>query len=191
LGKRVGGSVNTIVMAMCGGALRRFLIERAELPKPKRPLIAAVPVSPLQADDDSMNNQVSVIRVDLATAIADPVARAAGLHARHAGVDQCVYGRRDGCCRDRGGGRAADKQACGSQPATTAAVGARLASALGQSPLCRDQAQALGRRRRRRAGARASAWVLAAGCAAWVAFHVGLLPVGAAAPAALVVKDRA
>ena len=42
LGKRVGGTVNTVVMAMCAGALRRFLQERGELPK--QPLIAAVPV---------------------------------------------------------------------------------------------------------------------------------------------------
>jgi Uncharacterised protein family (UPF0089). len=38
LGKRVGGTVNTMVMAMCSIALHRFLKERDELPK--EPLIA-------------------------------------------------------------------------------------------------------------------------------------------------------
>jgi len=79
LGKRVGGTVNTVVMAMCGGALRRFLLERDLLPK--KSLIAAVPVSLRTADDSSMNNQVSMIRVDLATDIADTAARFKAIHA--------------------------------------------------------------------------------------------------------------
>ncbi len=79
LGKRVGGTVNTVVMAMCSGALRRFLLERNLLPA--KPLIAAVPVSLRTADDASMNNQVSMIRVDLATDLADPAARFKAIHA--------------------------------------------------------------------------------------------------------------
>lgn len=43
LGKRIGGTVNTIVMAMCSIALERFLKERNLLPK--EGLIALVPVS--------------------------------------------------------------------------------------------------------------------------------------------------
>lgn len=79
LGKRIGGTVNSIVMAMCSSALRRFLLERHELPE--KGLIAAVPVSLRSADDSSMNNQVSMIRVDLATDIADPAARFKAIHA--------------------------------------------------------------------------------------------------------------
>ncbi len=79
LGKRVGGTVNTIVMAMCAGALRRFLQERGELPKAG--LIAMVPVSLRGAGDDRMNNQVSAIRVDLATDIADLGERFKAIHA--------------------------------------------------------------------------------------------------------------
>ena len=79
LGKRVGGTVNTVVMAMCSSALRRFLLDRDLLPE--KALIAAVPVSLRSADDSSMNNQVSMIRVDLATDIADPVARFHAIHA--------------------------------------------------------------------------------------------------------------
>ena len=79
LGKQAGGTVNTVVMAMCSSALRRFLRERNLLPDES--LIASVPVSLRSADDSAMNNQVSMIRVDLATDIADPAARFAAIHA--------------------------------------------------------------------------------------------------------------
>ena len=79
LGKRVGGTVNTIVMAMCSSALARFLKERGELPA--EPLIAAVPVSLRTEGDSSMNNQVSMVRVDLATDIADVTERFKAIHA--------------------------------------------------------------------------------------------------------------
>jgi len=79
LGARVGGTVNTVVMAMCSGALRRFLKERNLLPK--KSLIAMVPVSLRSAEDDAMNNQVSAIRVDLASEINDLPARFKAIHA--------------------------------------------------------------------------------------------------------------
>ena len=79
LGKRVGGTVNTIVMAMCASALRKFLKDRNLLPK--EALIAGVPVSLREAGDDSMNNQVSMVRVDLATDIEDPAERFKVIHA--------------------------------------------------------------------------------------------------------------
>ncbi len=79
LGKRVGGTVNTVVMAMCSGALRKFLIERDLLPE--QSLIAMVPVSLRSVDDSSMNNQTSAIRVDLATDLADPAERFKAIHA--------------------------------------------------------------------------------------------------------------
>ncbi len=78
LGKRVGGTVNSVVMAMCSGALRRYMLARNELPK--KPLIAMVPVSLRAADDASMNNQVSGVRVDLATDIDDPAERLRAIH---------------------------------------------------------------------------------------------------------------
>ncbi|HZT55846.1 MAG TPA: wax ester/triacylglycerol synthase family O-acyltransferase [Burkholderiaceae bacterium] len=78
VGKRAGGTVNTVVMAMCASALRKFLLDRNELPE--KPLIAMVPVSLRGADDNAMNNQVSAIRVDLATDIADPAERFKAIH---------------------------------------------------------------------------------------------------------------
>ena len=79
LGARVGGTVNTIVMAMCSIALYRFLKERDELPK--EPLIAMVPVSLRAEGDSAMNNQVSMVRVDLATDITELPSRLKAIHA--------------------------------------------------------------------------------------------------------------
>ena len=79
LGKRVGGTVNTIVMTMCSEAMRRFLKTRNLLPN--EALIAGVPVSLRTEGDDSMNNQVSMVRVDLATDIDDLGERFKRIHA--------------------------------------------------------------------------------------------------------------
>ncbi|HWU21781.1 MAG TPA: wax ester/triacylglycerol synthase family O-acyltransferase [Nocardioides sp.] len=78
LGRRVGGTVNTIVMATCSIALERFLDERGLLPK--EPLIAMVPVSLRTEGDNSANNQVSSVRVDLATDIKDLPERFKAIH---------------------------------------------------------------------------------------------------------------
>jgi diacylglycerol O-acyltransferase / wax synthase len=79
LGKRIGGTVNTIVMAMCSIALDRFLRERDLLPK--EALIAQVPVSLRAEGDSAMNNQVTMVRVDLATDISDLQERFKAIHA--------------------------------------------------------------------------------------------------------------
>src|SRR6516165_12451 len=79
LGKRLGGTINTVVMAMCSIALQRFLKDRNLLPK--KPLIALVPVSLRVEGDSAMNNQVSMVRVDLATDIDDLPARLKAIHA--------------------------------------------------------------------------------------------------------------
>lgn len=79
LGRRVGGTVNTIVMTMCSSALRKYLKDRDLLPK--EPLIAMVPVSLRSEGDSAMNNQVSAVRVDLATDIDDIGERFRAIHA--------------------------------------------------------------------------------------------------------------
>jgi diacylglycerol O-acyltransferase len=65
-------TLNDIVLAMCGSALRDYLISMHELPN--RPLIAMVPVS-LRRDDSEAGNQVAVILANLGTHIADPANR--------------------------------------------------------------------------------------------------------------------
>ena len=58
-------TINDVVMALCSGALRRFLISLDALPA--RSLIAAVPVSLRELGDQKMNNQVSMVPCSLGT----------------------------------------------------------------------------------------------------------------------------
>lgn len=76
--KAAGVTLNDVVLAMCGGALRAYLLEQNALPD--RPLIAMVPVS-LRDDDSSGGNQVGAILCSLGTDLADPAARLAAVHS--------------------------------------------------------------------------------------------------------------
>jgi diacylglycerol O-acyltransferase / wax synthase len=58
------------VMALCAGALRGFLQDRAELPD--KPLIAVVPMSVHGKSDRASRNQVSGMFCNLQTHIEDP-----------------------------------------------------------------------------------------------------------------------
>ncbi|HET8708566.1 MAG TPA: wax ester/triacylglycerol synthase family O-acyltransferase [Pseudomonadales bacterium] len=67
-----GAKVNDIVLAVCAGSLRRYLMTQNALPE--KPLIAMVPVSVRSADEDS-SNAVVVMLANLATHIDNPVQR--------------------------------------------------------------------------------------------------------------------
>ncbi len=69
-----GATVNDVVIAVSGGALRRYLEERDELPEAS--LIASVPVSVRGASKrESGSNKVSTMFSRLGTDIADPLER--------------------------------------------------------------------------------------------------------------------
>lgn len=68
-----GVKVNDVVMALCAGALRGFLRERAQLPD--HPLIAAVPSSVHDKSDRPGRNQLSGMFCSLHTDIDDPLER--------------------------------------------------------------------------------------------------------------------
>ncbi len=69
----MGTTLNDVVLAVCTGALRRFLIDGDELPD--RPLVAVVPVS-VRADGTAKgSNQVSAMFVQLPSHLKDPMAR--------------------------------------------------------------------------------------------------------------------
>ena len=69
-----GATVNDVVITLCGGALRRYLDERNELPETS--LLASVPVSVREESKKSGgSNKVSTIFSRLGTDIADPVER--------------------------------------------------------------------------------------------------------------------
>jgi diacylglycerol O-acyltransferase / wax synthase len=72
--KAAGVTVNDVVLAMCSGALRYYLLEQSALPH--RPLIAMVPVSlRTEAEADTGGNLVGAILCNLATDSDDPAAR--------------------------------------------------------------------------------------------------------------------
>jgi WS/DGAT/MGAT family acyltransferase len=69
----VGGTFNDAVTAICGGALRRYLSDRDELPESS--LIAVIPVSVRGGDDDVAANRTSAMFTSLGTDVADPIER--------------------------------------------------------------------------------------------------------------------
>jgi WS/DGAT/MGAT family acyltransferase len=73
IARRHDASVNDVVLAACGGALRGWLVGRGELPS--SPLLAAMPVSLRRQGDDQANTQAMMARVTLATDVDDPVER--------------------------------------------------------------------------------------------------------------------
>ncbi len=75
-----GVSVNDVVMAMCAGALRRWLAEREALPS--QPLIAMIPVSIRDpASKGALGNKVSAMLAMLPTHVAEPDLRLELVHA--------------------------------------------------------------------------------------------------------------
>ena len=73
VGKASGAKLNDVVLAICGGALRRYLEENGQLPD--KTLVAGVPISLREPGDTRQNNQVSGMLCQIATDIADPAKR--------------------------------------------------------------------------------------------------------------------
>ncbi|RLB43006.1 MAG: wax ester/triacylglycerol synthase family O-acyltransferase, partial [Deltaproteobacteria bacterium] len=72
--KVAGCTLNDVVLAICAGALRRYLDDKGELPD--KPLLGMIPVSTRGKDEHGdMGNKVSGMLLDLATDVADPVER--------------------------------------------------------------------------------------------------------------------
>jgi len=77
---RAGGvTINDVFMAMCSGALRRYLGELGQLPAES--LTVGMPVSVRPAGDESVGNAISFILACLHTEIADPRERLRACHA--------------------------------------------------------------------------------------------------------------
>ena len=76
LKEATGGTLNDVVMAVCTGALRAYLLKHDALPD--KPLRAMVPVSIRTGDEtDVWSNRVSGIIADLPTNCDDPLQRVA------------------------------------------------------------------------------------------------------------------
>jgi len=67
-------TLNDIMLAICAGALRRYLLEKEKLPL--KPLVAMVPISVRSdATEKEDGNNISSMLVQLATNIEDPIER--------------------------------------------------------------------------------------------------------------------
>ena len=74
-----GCTLNDIVLATCGGALRRFLDDGGELPE--KSLTAGIPVSVRPKDDENTGNAITFIIATLGTDIEDPLERLIAIRA--------------------------------------------------------------------------------------------------------------
>ena len=76
-----GAKVNDVFLAIIGGAMRRYLEDKKELPK--KTLTAMAPISVRsKGEKDTMGNQVAAMIAPLGTHIADPVERLQFCHDR-------------------------------------------------------------------------------------------------------------
>ncbi|EDL48951.1 wax ester/triacylglycerol synthase family O-acyltransferase [Erythrobacter sp. SD-21] len=76
-----GAKVNDVFLAIIGGAMRRYLEDKGELPK--KTLTAMAPISVRSKDEkNAMGNQVAAMIAPLGTHVADPVERLEWVHNR-------------------------------------------------------------------------------------------------------------
>lgn len=74
LRKIQGVTVNDLIVAICAGALRKYLLEKDKLPS--QPLVANVPISiRTENSKNRMDNQISNMLVKIGTHIEDPIKR--------------------------------------------------------------------------------------------------------------------
>lgn len=77
IAKAADASLNDVFLTLCGGALRRYLIEHDKLPDTT--LIANVPVSVREGTGASVGNAITFLYSTLGTDIDDPVERIAAI----------------------------------------------------------------------------------------------------------------
>jgi WS/DGAT/MGAT family acyltransferase len=82
-----GVTVNDVVVAICAGAVRRWLISHTELPGD--PLVAQIPVSVRsEAEQGTYGNRIMLMSAPLCTNIVDPVERLRSTHEALASMKQ-------------------------------------------------------------------------------------------------------
>jgi diacylglycerol O-acyltransferase len=73
LAKQAGGKLNDVVLAVCSGVVRRYLLQQGALPA--KSMTAAVPISLREEGNTDANNQVFGMICSIASNIEDPKAR--------------------------------------------------------------------------------------------------------------------
>jgi len=98
ISKATGGKLNDVVMAICSGALRRYLLGRHALPSEQ--LIAFVPISLRELGNTDLNNQVFGMMCGLATHVGDPLERLKAIQASSADAKQIAGGLKSAMPQD-------------------------------------------------------------------------------------------
>jgi diacylglycerol O-acyltransferase / wax synthase len=74
-----GATVNDVILAIIGGGLRRYLLDKNELPKENMTAMAPISVR-AEGEKGALGNLVSAMVVSLGTTIADPLERFEHIH---------------------------------------------------------------------------------------------------------------
>jgi diacylglycerol O-acyltransferase len=90
LATAAGCTINDLVLATCGGALRRFLDDSGDLPDAA--LTAGIPVSVRPKDDEGTGNAITFIIATLGTDIDDPLERLAAVRTSVRAAKEHVQG---------------------------------------------------------------------------------------------------
>ena len=72
-------TINDVMLAICSGALRKYLSEKDKLPL--KPLVAMVPISTRgKGEEETEGNNISSMLIQLATNVEDPIERLETIH---------------------------------------------------------------------------------------------------------------
>jgi diacylglycerol O-acyltransferase / wax synthase len=73
VGHALGASVNDVLVAVCAGVLRQYLVRRGDAPS--RPMVAAIPVSEREAQHGMAGNHFSMMFYSVPVDVEGPLAR--------------------------------------------------------------------------------------------------------------------
>ena len=90
LARSQGATINDVVMAICGGALRHYLLERDSLPK--EALVANMIVAVTRASDKAGGTAFASGQVSLATHLKDPVRRFQAVRSSSQHAKELIHG---------------------------------------------------------------------------------------------------
>lgn len=87
-----GATINDVVLAICSGALRSYLLKHKELPKETLIAVAPINARTRKGEEEIPGNNISAMSVELATHLADPVARLKAINTYTRGAKEAKTG---------------------------------------------------------------------------------------------------
>ncbi|MEY4472953.1 MAG: hypothetical protein RL671_1257 [Pseudomonadota bacterium] len=87
-----GATINDVVLAICGGAMRRYLLEHGELPDESLVAVAPINARPSGGAAQAQGNNISAMTLELSTTIEDPVERLRAIRAFTADAKEAKAG---------------------------------------------------------------------------------------------------